>query len=120
MEASRRGPLAGHDDVLCPSFKSVPRRRPWPSIGVARIDWLPSRRRCNWTPAFAGEQHFWGRPALKTFARSLRCAVALLATTGLCLPGTVAHAQSAQKEWLVDLANPLMGTDSNYELSYGN
>ena len=61
---------------------------------------------------------------MKTFARSLRGAIALLATTGLCLPAPLlvpmAHAQTAQEEALSDLVNPLMGTDSSHGLSYGN
>ena len=55
----------------------------------------------------------------KRLANVLRGGVALLATAGLCLPAPIL-AQAAQKEALVDLVNPLMGTDSSYELSYGN
>ena len=47
-----------------------------------------------------------GRPALRNFARSLRGAVALLATTGLCLPAPilgVAHRPDARrrKRWSI-------------------
>jgi len=60
------------------------------------------------------------------FARALRSAAALLATTGLCLPAqllvapAMAREASAPAESLADLVNPLMGTDSDHDLSYGN
>jgi predicted alpha-1,2-mannosidase len=61
---------------------------------------------------------------LKTFARALRAAVALAATTSLCAPAPLlvaaAHAQEAADPSLADLVNPLMGTDSSYAISYGN
>ena len=60
------------------------------------------------------------------FAKALRDGVALFAVAGLCLPvpmlaaPAMARDAAAQEESLADLVNPLMGTDSNYELSYGN
>ena len=61
---------------------------------------------------------------MKTFVQGLRGAAALVASLGLCLPAPLltaaAHAQAAAEESLADLVNPLMGTDSSYELSYGN
>lgn len=60
---------------------------------------------------------------MKTIVRALRGAIALAASTSLCAPAPLltaaAHAQAAE-ESLADLVNPLMGTDSSYELSYGN
>ncbi|MCD2324354.1 GH92 family glycosyl hydrolase [Sphingomonas sp. IC-56] len=43
----------------------------------------------------------------------------MLVTLGLATPAPLL-AQAAQREALVDLVNPLMGTDSDYTLSYGN
>ncbi|MGK6320515.1 GH92 family glycosyl hydrolase [Sphingomonas sp. DT-204] len=54
----------------------------------------------------------------------LRAAIVVLVGISLCAPlpltGAAAIAQTAPDEALVDLANPLMGTDSSYTLSYGN
>jgi predicted alpha-1,2-mannosidase len=57
----------------------------------------------------------------------LRSTTAALAAIGLVLPAPLmaqdaapAAATPAGEESLVDLANPLMGTDSDYTLSYGN
>jgi predicted alpha-1,2-mannosidase len=62
-----------------------------------------------------------------TIAKALRGAsAALLATTALvpgAMPGpmaAVAQERAPADEALVDLVNPLMGSDSSYELSYGN
>jgi predicted alpha-1,2-mannosidase len=62
-----------------------------------------------------------------TIAKALRGAsAALLATTALvpgAMPGpmaAVAQERGPGGEALVDLVNPLMGSDSSYELSYGN
>ncbi|RSV17029.1 glycoside hydrolase family 92 protein [Sphingomonas sp. ABOLF] len=62
-----------------------------------------------------------------TIAKALRGAsAALLATTALvpgAMPGpmaAVAQDRAPATEALVDLVNPLMGSDSSYELSYGN
>jgi predicted alpha-1,2-mannosidase len=62
-----------------------------------------------------------------TIAKALRGAsAALLATTALvpgAMPGpmaAVAQERAPAGEALVDLVNPLMGSDSSYELSYGN
>jgi predicted alpha-1,2-mannosidase len=62
-----------------------------------------------------------------TIAKALRGAsAALLATTALvpgAMPGptaAVAQERAPGGEALVDLVNPLMGSDSSYELSYGN
>lgn len=62
-----------------------------------------------------------------TIAKALRGAsAALLATTALvpgATPGSmaaVAQDRAPATEALVDLVNPLMGSDSSYELSYGN
>ncbi|MCG7347648.1 GH92 family glycosyl hydrolase [Sphingomonas sp. ACRSK] len=62
-----------------------------------------------------------------TIAKALRGAsAALLATTALvpgAMPGpmaAVAQDRAPSIEALVDLVNPLMGSDSSYELSYGN
>lgn len=62
-----------------------------------------------------------------TIAKALRGASAtLLATTALvpgAMPGSmaaVAQDRAPATEALVDLVNPLMGSDSSYELSYGN
>ena len=52
--------------------------------------------------------------------KTLRTAAALMATLGLLLPDLVAAQTDAARDAPVDLANPLMGTDSSYELSYGN
>lgn len=63
--------------------------------------------------------------SLKTIlhtARNLAASTAAAALVAASLPVASAQAGQAQaeQEALVDLANPLMGTDSSYELSYGN
>jgi predicted alpha-1,2-mannosidase len=63
---------------------------------------------------------------LKTLVPALRGVVALFASTALVAPpiGSAALARETAPVKddvpLVDLVNPLMGTDSNHELSYGN
>jgi predicted alpha-1,2-mannosidase len=63
---------------------------------------------------------------LKTLVPALRGVLALFASTALVAPtlGSVAFARDAKSApadaALADLVNPLMGTDSNYELSNGN
>ncbi|MBW4331957.1 GH92 family glycosyl hydrolase [Stakelama sp. CBK3Z-3] len=52
---------------------------------------------------------------------ALKTATAALALTGTSISAGPALAQDAQPQTaLVDLINPLMGTDSSYRLSYGN
>jgi len=53
------------------------------------------------------------------WVKRLRAGTAMLVTLGLTLPAPLL-AQAAQREALVDLVNPLMGTDSDYALSNGN
>lgn len=66
-----------------------------------------------------------GRETLRnSLSRTLRGATTMLLAVSLSLP-LPAAAQNAQRnasegEALVDLVNPLMGTDSEYALSYGN
>lgn len=59
----------------------------------------------------------------------IRCVMGLMAGTSLlasplaaqqAAPASTMMAEGAGTEALVDLANPLMGTDSSFELSYGN
>ncbi len=59
---------------------------------------------------------------MKTIRRlALRTAATALVLTSLGTPAALAQTAPAQgQEALVDLANPLMGTDSSYRLSYGN
>lgn len=50
----------------------------------------------------------------------LREVLTIVLAGALIVPTPAALAQEASPEALVDLVNPLMGTDSSYELSYGN
>ncbi|SUJ31909.1 Putative alpha-1,2-mannosidase [Sphingomonas paucimobilis] len=60
----------------------------------------------------------------KAFGATVRNSLATLSAIGLILPMpsiAIAQARGAtQTESLADLVNPLMGTDSDYTLSYGN
>ena len=74
----------------------------------------------------AGTNHEAKESKLTSFGKALRMAGTALLATGIALPplSPAALAQQsapAQGEGaLVDLVNPLMGTDSEYALSYGN
>jgi putative alpha-1,2-mannosidase len=63
----------------------------------------------------------------KIFVKARRSALLVLLITSIAIPIglPVSLAQETRRageggEALVDLVNPLMGTDSNFELSYGN
>ncbi|MDE1914550.1 MAG: GH92 family glycosyl hydrolase [Sphingomonadales bacterium] len=65
-----------------------------------------------------------GRPALTIRRPNARCKALLTVAglaLGLLLPGPTSAREAARTQpALADLVNPLMGTDSSYELSYGN